>query len=257
MTVTVMHRAHRRPHGEPVLDDVPPPGDARRSIFAQAMGSDFALLHPRLQERFGVNVRDRVGCVGRGVMDEVWRGRRVVAPFLRLGTRRNLLFPETGRHVPFTIENYPYVDDHGRETVTFVRTFEVGAGRRRRFDATMVLDDSRGTGRPVVVDYLGTHQHVAADLDLAAEPDGSLRIESRVMRLHEGPLSLTMSPLVCGRAVVRERWDEQESCFRIRVEVHHDVVGPVFGYHGRFTATTVDATSVPAAVRPYREQRRV
>jgi hypothetical protein len=233
-----------------------PVRDPHRSIFARALGSDFDRLHPRLQERFGVNAHDAVGCVGRGVMDEVWRGRPVVGPFLRFGTRRNLLFPETGRGVPFTIENYPYVDDHGRETVTFVRTFEVAPGRRRRFDATMVLDTSRARG-PVVVDYLGTHQHVAADLDVAAEVDGSLRIESRVMRLHEGALSLTMPPLVCGRAVVRERWDEQEACFRIRVEVHHDVVGPVFGYHGRFTTTAVDASTVPAAVRPYREERRV
>lgn len=231
------------------------------SIFARAMGSDFDRLHPRMQQRFGVNVRDGLACVGRGTMDEVWRGRAIVAPFLRLGTRRNLLFPETGRHVPFTIENYPYVDDHGRETVTFVRTFEVAPGRRRRFDATMVLDSARGPGREVVVDYLGTHQHVAADLELSVDDSvpggGGLRIESTVMRLHEGPVSLRMHPLVCGRAVVREHWDEGEQCYRIRVEVHHDVVGPVFGYHGRFTTALVDATTVPAAVRPYREQRRV
>lgn len=227
------------------------------SLFARAMGADFERLHPRLQERFGISVPGGLACVGRGVMDEVWRGRRVVAPFLRLGTRRNLLFPETGRDVPFTIENYPYLDDHGRETVTFVRTFEVAPGRRRRFDATMVLDSSRGPGRDVVVDYLGTHQHVAADLELSVEGDGGLRVESSVMRLHEGPVSLRMHPLVCGRAVVRERWDEREQCFRIRVEVHHDVVGPVFGYHGRFTARYVDASTVPAAVRPYREEVRV
>lgn len=254
MTVTPI-----RPLGPTPRPDVAPVAarDPHRSIFARALGSDVERLHPRLQQRFGVNAHDGVGVVGRGVMDEVWRGRPVVVPFLHLGTRRNLLFPETGRDVPFTIENYPYVDDHGRETVTFVRTFEVGRGRRRRFDATMVLDTSRDRGRPVVVDYLGTHQHVAADLELSAEPDGSLRIESRVMRLHEGPVSLTMSPLVCGRAVVRERWDEQEACFRIRVEVLHDVVGPVFGYHGRFTTTEVDASRLPAGVRPYREQPRV
>lgn len=245
----------------PVAGTPAPATSPDLSIFARAMGSDFHRLHPRMQERFGVNASDRRACVGRGVMDEVWRGRPVVAPFLRLGARRNLLFPETGRGIPFTIENYPYLDDHGRETVTFVRTFEVAPGRRRRFDATMVLDSSRGPGRDVVVDYLGTHQHVAADLALAVDDavpgGGGLRIESSVMRLHEGPVSLRMHPLVCGRAVVREHWDESEQCYRIRVEVHHDAVGPVFGYHGRFTTTFVDASTVPAAVRPYREQTRV
>lgn len=252
MTVTSLHPSQ--------ASDVVAPMPTRAlhdSIFARALGSDFRRLHPRLQERFGLTAAAGRGWLGRGVMDEVWRGRRVVAPFLRLGTRRNLLFPETGRDVPFTIENYPYVDDHGRETVTFVRTFEVAPGRRRRFDATMVLDTSRPALGPVVVDYLGTHQHVAADLELAVEDDGGLRIDSSVMRLHEGPLSVTMPPLVCGRASVREAWDEDEQCFRIRVEVVHDAIGPVFGYHGRFTTVAVDATVVPAAVRPYREQERV
>lgn len=252
MTVTPLRppSPSQPPHRDAPTADQP-------SIFAQALGSDFSRLHPRLQERFGLTAAAGRGWVGQGVMDEVWRGRRVVAPFLRLGTRRNVLFPETGRGVPFTIENYPYVDDHGRETVTFVRTFEVEPGRRRRFDATMVLDTSRPSLGPVVVDYLGTHQHVAADLELAVDGDGGLRIDSSVMRLHEGPVSVTMPPLVCGRASVREAWDEQEQCFRIRVEVTHDALGPVFGYHGRFTQVEVDASLVPAAVRPYREQGRV
>lgn len=223
------------------------------SIFARALGSDFDRLHPRLQERFGIGVVDRRACVGRGTMDRIWRGRAVVAPFLRLGAHRNLLFPETGTDVPFTIENYPYVDGHGRETITFVRTFEVGPGRRRRFDATMVLDPDR----QVVVDYLGTHQHVAADLELSVDERGGLRIDSDVMRLHEGPVSVDLPPWVSGRASVREHWDDEAGCFRIRVEVHHGLVGPVFGYHGRFTARYVDAADVPAAVRPYREEIRV
>lgn len=251
MTATSLHPSQASDVVTPV-----PARDLHRSIFAHALGPDFARLHPRLQERFGLSVAGARGWVGRGVMDEVWRGRRVVTPFLRLGTRRNLLFPETGRDVPFTIENYPYVDDHRRETVTFVRTFEVAPGRRRRFDATMVLDTSRPALGPVVVDYLGTHQHVAADLELGVE-DGGLRIDASVMRLHEGPLSLTMPPMVSGRASVRESWDEDEQCFRIRVEVTHDAIGPVFGYHGRFTTVPVEASVVPAAVRPYREQERV
>ncbi|PWJ25148.1 uncharacterized protein DUF4166 [Branchiibius hedensis] len=223
------------------------------SIFARALGSDFDRLHPRMQERFGVAVAEGRACIGRGTMERIWRGTAVVAPFLRLGAQRNLLFPETGRDVPFTIENYPYVDGFGRETLTFVRTFEVRPGRRRRFDATMVYDPERR----VVVDYLGTHQHVAADLDVSVDERGGLCIASDAMRLHEGPLSVAMPSWVRGRARVREHWDEQAACFRIRVEVHHGLVGPVFGYHGRFTAHFVDARDVPAAVRPYREEIRV
>lgn len=223
------------------------------SIFARALGSDFDNLHPRMQERFGVGVGDRRACIGRGTMERIWRGRAVVAPFLRLGAQRNLLFPETGVNVPFTIENYPYVDGFGRETVTFVRTFEVRPGLRRRFDATMVFDPER----QVVVDYLGTHQHVAADLDISVDERGGLCIDCDVMRLHEGPISVRMPSWICGRARVREYWDQQAACFRISVEVKHPVVGPVFGYHGSFTARYVQVQQVPAAVLPYREEIRV
>jgi hypothetical protein len=55
----------------------------------------------------------------------------------------------------------------GRETVTWVRTFEFGA-RRRRFDATMIYSEERKK----VVDYLGTHQHLAVDIDLSVAPNG-------------------------------------------------------------------------------------
>jgi len=65
------------------------------------------------------------------VMDEIWRGPVVAVPFLRLGTMRHILFPEQGTGIPFTIENYAYRDGYGRETVTFVRTFEVRPYRRR------------------------------------------------------------------------------------------------------------------------------
>jgi hypothetical protein len=41
----------------------------------------------------------------------------------------------TGRNIPFTIENYAFVDQFGRETVSWIRTFE--SRRARRFDALL------------------------------------------------------------------------------------------------------------------------
>lgn len=224
------------------------------SIFQQALGLDFDRLHPRLQERFGFASTHHTACIGTGVMDRVWRGRAGLAPFLHLGASRNLLFPETGTTVPFTIENYAYRDGFGRETLTFVRTFDVARGRRRRFDATMVLSPERGT----IVDYLGTHQHVAADLDVSVDRAGGLVIRSGGFRLYEGPLGLRLPRGLAADALVRESWDDEAGCFRIAVEVTNRVVGPVFGYHGRFTARYPDVAegTVPAAVKPYREECR-
>ncbi|HEX6469260.1 MAG TPA: DUF4166 domain-containing protein [Streptosporangiaceae bacterium] len=223
------------------------------SIFQRSLGRDFARLHPALQRRFGIGAADGEACIGTGHMDEIWHGAPFVRPFLALGGRRNILFPETGRGIPFTIENYPYIDTYGRETVTFVRTFQL-AHRTRRFDATMVFSPERGC----VVDYLGTHQHIGTDLFFAVDERGGLVIRSGEHRLFEGPVRCRLPPLVTGTAEVHESYDDHLARFRIRVEVTNRRFGRLFGYRGSFTAryVSVAGTGVPASVRPRREQAR-
>ncbi|GAB7045284.1 DUF4166 domain-containing protein [Catenuloplanes indicus] len=216
------------------------------AIFARALGADFDRLHPRMRERFGA----AHGCVGTGVMDRIWRGPAFVTPFLHLGTARHVLFPETGTDVPFTIENYVYTDSYGRPTLTFVRTFEVAAARRRRFDATMVYSERRR----VLVDYLGTHQHIAVDLHLSVDDAGGLHIRSGLQRFRGG---VRCPPLISGEARLHEWYDEEAGRFRIEVTVANRRFGPIFGYAGSFTTQYVDAHApVPAAVRPLRENPR-
>lgn len=177
----------------------------RTSIFARALGEDFARLHPQMQRRFGVGVASDYACVGRGIMREIKQGPWWVRPFLLLGATRNIMFPERGRDLPFQIDNYPYVDGFGRETVTFVRTMELGGGKRRRFDATMIYSDA--TGR--IVDYLGTHQHLAVDLDLSVTADGALRLVSGRQRFYAGALGFRFPAFLTGRAYLTEHFDEE------------------------------------------------
>jgi hypothetical protein len=218
------------------------------SIFQRALGGDFDRLHPRLRERFGFATDDGIACVGTGVMDEVWRGSPLADPFLRLGTLRHILFPDRGTDVPFTIENYAYRDGFGRETVTFVRTFDVRPGRRRRFDATMVYCPRRES----IVDFLGTHQHVAVGLDPTVDDRGGLWL--RTTDSHCGWLPLPRA--LSGRAEVHEWFDDATDRFHIDVRVSNPVLGPVFGYRGWFTTHYVNTGTapVPAAVRPLRER---
>src|SRR5262249_48409398 len=164
---------------------------------------DFTRLHPQLQRRFSVGLDSGLACVGSGVMERVWHGRALIRPFLVLGSLRNILIPGTGHGVPFTIENYPYLDSFARETVTFARTFDIG-GRPQRFDATMIYDARRGR----VIDYLGTHQHIATELDFAADDRGALVIRSRVHRFLEGPIACRIPELMSGTALVRESYDD-------------------------------------------------
>ncbi len=223
-----------------------------RSIYARALGQDFERLHPQIQRRFGFSSTDGIAAIGKGVMEEVWHGSAVTVPFLQLGAWRRIMFPERLRDVPFQVENYAYVDDYGRETVTWIRTF-LGA-RRRRFDAYMIYSEQRGR----IVDYLGTHQHLAVDIELSVDEEGGLRLRSGEQRFHEGPLSFRFPLSLSGVANVREWFDDEAQRFRIEVDVRNRLWGPLFGYRGSFSAEWVESKDliVPQHVKPVRSERR-
>jgi hypothetical protein len=219
------------------------------SIFEHALGADFARLHPAMQRRFGVGLDAGYGCVGTGVMKSIRRGPWWTVPFLKLGEFRNILIPDMGQDVPFTVENFPYRDPFGRETVTFVRSYSVRP-TPSRFDATMIL--SRGR----IVDYLGTHQHLAVDLDLEVDAEGALLLRSDAQRFYAGPLAFAFPMLFSGRAELRETFDEDAGVYRISMEVHNRVFGFLFGYDGEFTCEFPEANDAPSRLKPVRHERR-
>lgn len=220
------------------------------SIFAEALGADFARLHPMMQRRFGVGLDGGEACVGRGVMTEIRRGPWWTVPFLQVGKLRNILVPAVGRDVPFVIWNRPYRDPFGRETVTFVREYEID-GRPARFDATMILAGGR------IVDYLGTHQHLAVDLDLAVDDEGALILRSGEQRFYEGPIGFRFPMLFSGRASLREYFDERDGRFHVEMRVDNERFGFLFGYRGSFTCEWMPAAEAPAHVVPRRHESRV
>lgn len=223
-----------------------------QSIYATVLGEEFNRLHPKIQERFGFDSSSGVRAIGRGVMDRVWHGRFYTLPFLMVGTWRNIMFPEQGKNVPFTIENWAYVDSFGRETVTELRTFQLG--RARRFDAYMIRDPIRNQ----VVDLMGTHQHLAVDLHLTVAENGGLRIESGEQRFFEGPIAFKFPMFFSGKAYVFVWFDESINRYRIEVEVKNPVWGPLFGFHGVFDVewAHVDASDIPGNIKPRREEHR-
>jgi Domain of unknown function (DUF4166) len=223
------------------------------SIYREALGEQFDRLHPKLKWRFGFSSKDDVCQIGTGVMDEIWRGPWWTLPFLLLGSTRRVLFPSRGHNVPFTISNYAYLDTLGRETVTWSRRFKM-RHRYRSFDATMILSKSR----KVVVDYLGTHQHLAVDIHCSVDAEGAMCIRSGEQRFYEGPIAFRFPPLFSGVADVREWWDETENRFRISVNVSNRTFGPLFGYRGSFTVSerACSPEEIPLDVRPIREEPR-
>jgi hypothetical protein len=223
------------------------------SIYQEALGDEFGRLHPKMQWRFGFSSADGVCHLGRGEMEAVWRGPWWTLPFLLLGSTRRVLFPSRGRNVPFTIANYAYVDSFGRETVTWSRRFRMKR-RVRAFDATMIHSRRRG----VIIDYLGTHQHLAVEIHCSVDDDGAMCIRSGPQRLYEGPVRFRFPRLLSGDAVVREWYDERDDVFKIDVNVSNRLLGPLFGYRGTFTVVErpCGPDEVPLDVSPIREERR-
>jgi len=222
------------------------------SIYEQALGEKFRLLHPRIQERFGFSSKDRRASIGTGVMEKVWRGRSFTLPFLYIGSWRRIMFPERGASIPFTVRNYAYCDPYGRETVTWIRNF--ATRHPRRFDAYMIYSKKRGA----VVDYLGTHQHLAVDIHLSVDDRGGLRLRSGAQRFYEGFIAFNFPLALSGFAEVCEWFDDRDQKFHIEVNVHNDVWGPLFGYVGSFTAewVTIKDAGIPRDLVPVRYERR-
>jgi hypothetical protein len=221
------------------------------SIYQRALGADFDRLHPRTQERLALTSHSGRAAIGRGTMERLWRGPFFTLPFLYLGTWRNIMFPEQGEEVPFTIENWAYRDSLGRETVTWLRTFH--AKRTRRFDAYMIYSEARGR----IVDYLGTHQHLAVDLDLSVDERGGLLLRSGAQRFYEGPLDFRFPLFLSGVAEVNEWFDDTSGRHQIEVSVSNKTWGKLFGYRGSFDVEWVDAPNGPPQhVLPQREERR-
>jgi Domain of unknown function (DUF4166) len=224
------------------------------SIYQQQLGADFSRLHPQIQERLTLHSSIPRAFVGEGTMERVWHGPFYTLPFLWIGLRRRIMFPETGVNIPFRIENYAYCDALGRETVTWIRRFAFPGGPTRCFDATMILSAARGR----IVDYLGTHQHLAVDIELGVSARGGLLLRSSGQRFYEGPLAFRFPGFMSGLASVEEWFDDVTDQFRIQVEVTNPRFGRLFGYNGAFRGRWVDLLEgqIPTYALPRRTEAR-
>lgn len=223
------------------------------SIYKRALGTDFNKLHPNIQRRFGFSSKDQIASIGKGVMEKVWYGKTFTLPFLKIGAWRNILFPQQGEQVPFTIENYTYVDSFGRETVTWIRKFQF-PDQLRRFDATMIFSEKRNK----IIDYLGTHQHLAVEIDTAVSEHGGMRLRSGNQYFYEGVVGFRFPMLFSGYADVCEWFDEADDKYHIEVKVQNKVFGDLFGYNGTFEVEYIELAEglIPYQVKPLREERR-
>lgn len=222
------------------------------SLVARMLGNRFGKLHPAVRERHGFDSSSGVHSVGIGVMDRVWHSTSLFVPFLRIGSRRRIMFPESGTDVPFRIECWAYVDSLGRETLSLNRSFEFDT--LRRFDEYVVM--APGAQRLLI--YVGSHQHLVADLTVQATPRGGLEFSTGAQRLLTRGPAIRFPRILSASAHVEEWFDETEGRFRIEARVRNRFFGEVLGCVGSFESAVrrIPESGVPAEIRPIHEEAR-
>jgi hypothetical protein len=212
-------------------------------VYEHALGERAAGLHPKVRARYGIGPDDAV-CVGRGRMD-ISRGTHVL-PMLYAMTREDLLFPEAGHDVPFTVTTAGLWAG-GHEALVTRREFSFGR-TRRRFDSLTVWDAERAR----LFDVLGKRGHIVSELHPRVEAGALvveagrqwLRVDDRYVPL-PGPFAVSVE--------VRDRYDETDERYHVTAVVENALAGHVLSYRGSFTQDLSAVESVPTELHPAHE----
>jgi hypothetical protein len=206
------------------------------SVYQRALGRDFSLLQPELQQYFslalGAESDDAatVSGVGSGSFDVAGCPVPSLRPLLRLTSSDHALFPEYQHNVPFSIENRASLSADGQPQLTAVRTLHF-ENRTRIMEDQTSWDDKLGKA----VGALGRSGRLLTDVTCSVGADGRMRIISRRSRLAAGRRSVRLPLLFEAAAFTEQWWDAAEHRFRIRTKVVQRQFGTVLEYDGSFT----------------------
>ena len=188
------------------------------SVYQQVLQGEWADLDPRLRTYFGPTSPGSIG-VGRGTYDTAGSRIRLLRPVFAVTARSQILFPEVGSDVPFTVVNAPQPDG----TLTASRTFAFPHRMRVMRDTLRVID-----GR--LVERIGKGGLLEMTLDVLVDR-GGMRLVSRGMSLRLGSLTVPLPPFA--QVTVEERADGDRQYVDVRVRSR--LVGEIFRYAGTFT----------------------
>jgi len=210
-------------------------------VYERALGEAAADLHPKVRSRYGLASDELVRCIGHGRMD-ISRGTHVI-PVLAVLAHQNMLFPESGHDVPFTVTTIGYETAAGYEALTTSRVFEFSR-RRRRFDSLTLWDDDNDR----LLDFLGSDGRIVSELHPRVEA-GALVVEAGRQWLRTDGRYI---PLVGPMAVdveVRDRYDETDDQYHVLATVENTLAGHIMSYRGAFTQKQTPVETVPPTLR--------
>jgi len=211
-------------------------------VYERALGDAAEDLHPRVRERYGIGPGDDA-VVGHGEMD-IDNGT-LALPVLYAMPARDLLFPETGTDVPFTVTTVAYRQD-GYEAMTTRRTFDFG-DTHRRFDSVTVWDHEHER----LLDFLGRGGLVASELRPRVE-DGVLVVGGGRQWARAGSRYLPLPGPFAANVEVRDRYDESDECYHVLGTVRNALAGRILRYGGTFTQEREAMDPVPETFKPTR-----
>ena len=177
-------------------------------------------------------------------MARIWR-HPAALPVLWGLSRDDVLVPQAGSGVPFTITTTPFVDANGYEALFLYREFAFD--RPRRFVDTLRWDPERGC----VVDLLGWRGHLAVDLTLAAS-DGNLAIHLGTQWLRVRDRYASLPRFLGASGTLLDSYDDDAEEFRVDASVDNTLLGRVFGYTGEFQHAFSDGIDEAVASRHHR-----
>jgi hypothetical protein len=211
-------------------------------VYERALGDAADDLHPRVRERYAIGPGDGA-VVGRGEMD-IENGT-LALPALYAMPARDLLFPETGTDVPFTVTTVAYELD-GHEAMTTRRTFEFG-DTQRRFDSVTVWDHDHDR----LLDFLGRGGLIASELRPRVE-DGALVVGGGRQWLRAGGRYVPLPGPLAADVEVRDRYSEDDERYHVLGTVRSALTGRILRYRGTFTQTVEAMDPVPEEFKPTR-----
>lgn len=210
-------------------------------VYARALGEAVADLHPKVQERYGTDSGPGVVTVGRGEMDVT--SSRLARPALYAMTTQNLLFPETGTAVPFSVTSAEYRTDDGHQVLGMRRSFEF-EGAVRHFDSRTLWDADGNR----LLDYLGSGGRLVSELHPHVE-DGALVVEGGRQWLRVGGRYLPLPGPFAADVAVRDHYDDAAERYGVHAELRSPLAGEIITYDGRFTQEEHWDRDVPDELR--------
>ncbi len=198
-----------------------------KSMFQKAMGAEFERMHPALQQKYALNSSSDYKVITRGTMHEIKGGSKLVRKVSHLGVKMNFAFPERGEEIPFHMENAAYRDKHGRETMSWRRSFTFPEAVRFFYDKMKEGEE------PNTVDNFTDQWGIARlPLNLKATQTGGMLLTSRDMTVHLGKKYWKIPRLLGVRATVLEEYNDQTELFDVHIHIYQPLFGTILSYKG-------------------------